>query len=768
MQNRAIRLLEVCSVLVVTLTATAGRADADPLVLADHGATRYSIVIAKEAVAAEQYAAKELAYFLKEMTGAEFPIIHDDAPASEFEIVLGNTSRKSSDQIPADLRTDNWEGFTLLRHGANLYIIGNIPRATLYGVYDLLEVELGCRFLTPEASHVPRKPTLEVAVKSRSYAPPFEYRCIHKGFDEVWTVRSRMNAMGNRVPMESMLGGVRWVGPFVHTMHALVPADEYFEEHPEYFALIDGKRRIAYRGHSGGAAPNPCMSHPDLPTVMLKELRKWVAEYATPRNPDSKYLVSVTTNDMHIFCKCDQCTSINEEEEGNGTKVRLVNAIASQLAREYPNVFVETFPSLTKITKPHPRVLLRNVSGVDCSHALDDPGHETNRRNLETFRKLHEQSGGATVYDWSKHTNFQDYFVPIPNLRYVATNLKIMSDYGVRGIFCQNPNSRGTQLHDLRYYVQARAMWRPDRDSRDDIEEFCRLFYGGGADDVLRYIDFLRDYYYGDRKRTKKKEVEGEWSWFLNSNDPANHLDKEFIATSEAILAAAEAKASTPVIKQRVATLRLPAWKLMLDRSSAELGRVYTFPMEWSFKIDPQDKGLEEQWQSKTDFNEWRKMRLDNLWTMQGEDHRGVGWYATRFEMPDLKGAPWALYFGAVDGDADIFIDGEKVAEQKVTPWAMWAQAFFRGVDKPVTPGDHTIVIRVYKTHHHAGIWKPIYIIDMSVPIPEELRASGRFVEVARAAQVSCLSEWLKTSLDQNYYPMVEHFLKHGQEGEKN
>ena len=80
------------------------------------------------------------------------------------------------EDLPESLRTDNWEGFTLFRDRAKLYIMGNIPRGTLYGVYDFLDVELGVRFLTAEANHVPSRPTLEVQVVSRSYGPPIERR----------------------------------------------------------------------------------------------------------------------------------------------------------------------------------------------------------------------------------------------------------------------------------------------------------------------------------------------------------------------------------------------------------------------------------------------------------------------------------------------------------------------------------------------------------------------------------------------------------------
>jgi len=104
------------------------------------------------------------------MTGAEFGVVRDSSAPSDFEIVLGDTNRNRMAEIPEELKTDNWEGFSIVREGTKLYIVGNIPRGTLYGVYDFLDVELGVRFLTGEVTHVPRKRTLAVDVTSSSSA----------------------------------------------------------------------------------------------------------------------------------------------------------------------------------------------------------------------------------------------------------------------------------------------------------------------------------------------------------------------------------------------------------------------------------------------------------------------------------------------------------------------------------------------------------------------------------------------------------------------
>ena len=63
-----------------------------PLKLAADGGTDYAIVIAVDAREAEAYAAKELAYFLKKMTGAEFPVRRDATPPGERELVGGERS----------------------------------------------------------------------------------------------------------------------------------------------------------------------------------------------------------------------------------------------------------------------------------------------------------------------------------------------------------------------------------------------------------------------------------------------------------------------------------------------------------------------------------------------------------------------------------------------------------------------------------------------------------------------------------------------------
>ena len=238
----------VAALPIVAAPVTSSANAAGPMALAESGRTRYVIVIGKGADYGEDLAAKELAHFLWGMTGAEFPVERDSEPVSDLEIVLGNTNRKSLDQVPNELKTDNLEGFAIVREDAKLFIMGNSPRATLYGVYDFLDIELGVKFLTAEVTHVPQTPTLTVEMQSRMFAPLIERRTIWEGLGGKSASRNRMNGvsfgLGNR-----RLGGVVPIGPpcperrsGVHACHEKCERDR-----PREVAYAPGARRSRQR-----------------------------------------------------------------------------------------------------------------------------------------------------------------------------------------------------------------------------------------------------------------------------------------------------------------------------------------------------------------------------------------------------------------------------------------------------------------------------------------------------------------------------------------
>ena len=711
----------------------------DPLRLATDAKTPYVIVIGKQACDAEQHAAKELARFLKEMTDAAFPIRRDDAVRSNHEIVLGETNRLRLQTVAPDLQPEANEGFVILREDAKLFILGRIPRATLYGVYDFLELELGVRFLAPKVNHVPHHATLECDVTSRKYDPPLEYRNIYS--DAEWAVRNRLNATWGWCPMRVMLGGCEYIGRSNHTLPVLLPHDEHFDRNPEYFAFIDGKRRKR-TVPSGAHRAHPCLTNPDVLRIVVENVRKTIENYRKHPgmyNPHSQIVVPVEYDDHDQVCQCAKCRTVNREEgTDGGTLFRFLNAVAEAIEKDYPNVSIgalayQATEGPPKKTRLRQSVIIRFAPiKSDFARAFDDPKSERNRasyRNLLAWSKATDR-----FHAWYYITNFSPFMTPFPDLRGLAANFRLLHRHGMRGLFTESSYSPGPSLRPLRHYLVAKLMWRPGTDARGTIEEFCRLYYGKGGRAVLEYVDSLHDYHFA------KVDPDGKNPLTCRGAPPYRHAyDDDFIAEADAILGRAEAEAETAAEKHRVAVARLSIWYLMLTREMGREGTILSLPIEWAFRLDTKDVGLKEGWEKQTDFSDWDRIRTDDFWTKQGYDYHGAAWYATSFDLPAAAaGDSLSLYFGAVDGICDVFLDGGKVGEQKESPGVMWNQGFYLPIKKAIGPGKHRLTIRVEKKTHAAGIWKPVSFVDLSQPVSERLRIAGtRFIEISQKAGVT-------------------------------
>src|SRR5689334_2952083 len=145
---------------------------ADALHLTAAGRTAYTIVLHRKATPPERHAAQELARFLTEISGATFPVREiDAAPAAPEPSIRIGVDAASGIVAPSELSRLGQEGYILRTKGPNLAIVGGRPRGTLYGVYSLLEDNLGCGWFTPTVSRIPKQATLDIPPLDRVFVP---------------------------------------------------------------------------------------------------------------------------------------------------------------------------------------------------------------------------------------------------------------------------------------------------------------------------------------------------------------------------------------------------------------------------------------------------------------------------------------------------------------------------------------------------------------------------------------------------------------------
>ena len=132
--------------LLLLLTLPAATEPTPNLLLADAGRTSYTIRVHRDAPPPERHAAEELARFLRQISGATFPIqtVGDSPPDSGPSLRVGASASRGF-ITPAEIARLGPEGYILRGKGTSLAIAGGRPRGTLYGVYSFLEDYLDCR-----------------------------------------------------------------------------------------------------------------------------------------------------------------------------------------------------------------------------------------------------------------------------------------------------------------------------------------------------------------------------------------------------------------------------------------------------------------------------------------------------------------------------------------------------------------------------------------------------------------------------------------------
>jgi hypothetical protein len=464
----------------------------------------WDIVVAADAIPAERYAAEEFWDAIRRTARTELPIVLT-ARGTGCHVLIGPGAAgiPAGEFGPEDYR---------LSAGDDLIVIaGGRPRGTLYGVYAFLEDCLGARFLTARHTHLPRLSEAHVVGPfERTYRPPLSFRWPYYGenvADPEFATRLRVNTVTD----DPRLGGRTPIGLISHTFQRHLPSRVYGAEHPEYYALRDGRRMPPFEDDF--AKTQPCLSNPDVLRIVTERVLADIE--ASP----GRLNVSVSQNDNMQHCQCQDCRAIDEREGSPmGSLLTFVNAVADEVAKRHPDVKVGTLAYQysrrpPRHLRPRPNVHIQLCS-IECcvTHPIDDPGCP---RNVEFCRDL--AAWGEVCDDvrvWTYDTNFQDFLLPCPNLRVLEPNLRYFVRHNVRGVFVQvagnetwarltpwqagaiadpTDNVLGAELSELRNYVIAGLLWDPSRSGQALMDEFLDLHYRESAPPIRRFINMLHD-----------------------------------------------------------------------------------------------------------------------------------------------------------------------------------------------------------------------------------------------------------------------------------
>lgn len=516
-------------------------------ILFDNGGSNYRIVVGSDASESEKWAANELRHWLAEVSGVSIPLALEGALPESGKVIVVGWNRLSQKLLEGSIPPprDDDESFTYRTVGPALVIWGGKQRGSMYGVLSFLERELGIRFYTPGVTVVPKKTRYAFTWLNHSETPGVRVRndFYYEAFEPVWAARNRVNGAMSFRPQP---GGLEcyWA---VHTFYPLLPPEEFFRDHPEYYSLLDGQR-TADRAQL-------CLSNPDVLRIVTERIRKKIRELP-------EYLIyDVSQNDWSNPCECPPCQAIVDREGSqSGPVIQFVNQVADTVKAEFPGKFIGTLAySYTRkpprTLKPRDNVVVRFCS-IECCFSHDFVNCPENKSFVADMK------GWAAIaphlYIWDYVVNFSHYVMPYPNFRVLQPNIQFFRDHKAIGIMEQAAyQCRGGEFAELRSYLIAKLLWNPETEVEPIISDFMHGYYGRAGQYVRAYFDLLHN------RLTPDTHIH------LGLQHDDKLFSDDFVRQAESLFDQAEVVADTEDIRQRVELARLPIMYLKCKRNPA-------------------------------------------------------------------------------------------------------------------------------------------------------------------------------------------------------
>ncbi len=489
MTPKAILTLAIVALMTTPVTGS-------DLELVRAGQASGEIVLPVDPAPFVEPAAQELSHYVQKMSGARLEVVSQasgDSPA----IYLGAPDDDWANAM--DLESLVFDGFVVDCDGSRLIIAGKVPEGTLNGVYWLLE-ELGVRWFIPTklGENVPRMATVTIPEMRRRVEPRFPCRRNH-GIDtsikpdgDIWRRRLRITSHALNVPFNR----------YSHNLYKVFPVQKYGESHPEYYPLINGKRRVPARGLIH--AWQPCTSNPEVIQLTIEAARKWFSDH-----PECNFF-SVGMNDGRGWCECENCKALDiPGETFRGRPVvstryfTFVKQVAEAVAETHPDKYISCIAYSSVEPLPQNVELPSNVMVVITQDVGQWHDPEYKREDQDFARRWAEAAGAFGTYDYTG----LGWMLPRSYPHLMAESLRFYDSVGAVAI--TNEAWPIWWYSGPMMYLRAKLMWDPDQDPDEILDEFYSGFFGPAEAPMKRLYDRF--------EACMEKEREGKWFEGLSS-----------------------------------------------------------------------------------------------------------------------------------------------------------------------------------------------------------------------------------------------------------
>lgn len=353
------------------------------------------------------------------------------------------------------------QGFNIKSSKEGIMISAGNARGANYAVAALAR-ELGYRFFfpAPEWEVIPDDPPETLAL-DRTESPDYLSRRIWSGYGGGKDIRKATRNDENWKLFNFQGGASISTG---HIYEKFVGRHrEVFQAHPEYYALVKGKR----------TSRKLCISNPDL--------RKLFVDFhmnSIQANPQAES-VSAEPSDGGGWCKCENCVKLGTPST---RAVFLANEVAKAVTAKYPDKKVGMYAYNRHCTPPdidvHPSVVVNIATGfIKGGWTVDE---------IIKGWKKRKASIGIREYYFARVAPTQGRG---SNTAYMAESLNRFYKYGARYVTAEASDSWGTG--GLGYYCGAHMMWNTKLTPEALKADFLQKAFPNAVEPMKKFYDLL-------------------------------------------------------------------------------------------------------------------------------------------------------------------------------------------------------------------------------------------------------------------------------------
>lgn len=502
------------------------------------------IVIDETPLRMVDIAAHELQTYLKKISGAELPVVHTPGEGTGVKIYVGRS--RHTDSLGITDEGLRYGAYRMVSGQGYLVLLGrdfdyepqgpvplhpwpnSIPAAqkewdqmtgsywinpmnrtykhyhrnfefwlfdeggSLNAVYAFLRM-LGARWYMPGdlGEVIPEVASIHLPALDKTVKPDFPLRHIHWAayrsatWDNlIWERRMGMNS-GYEI-----LGA----GRTVHGMRDVLGRDEMQAAHPEYYALIDGKRDTVSRGYG-----HACFSSEGLVQETVEFARAVYDDFGMPS-------VSVWPLDGYKHCECESC----RDKSPSDLVWRFVDKVAGEVYKTHPDhwitcgAYAQYRPPPGNVDQFGPNVA---VFIANCGRPfLEDPQRWSSYWELiEGWQEkvvpgnIIRAENNLYTLKWGERGYVDPIGFPVIHPHAMAKDLEALKgiSLGHWGEVSRINLGSGRQqiwkapgLDHLNLYVQSRFLWDSEQNADSLLNEYYSLFYGPASQEMKGAFEY--------------------------------------------------------------------------------------------------------------------------------------------------------------------------------------------------------------------------------------------------------------------------------------